>query len=344
LCIFLIAMPTIFHVIRRVALFSALIAAILWLPASHLLQPLVLAQQAPPPVWQWDLPQIQTTVNRVRAGRDLTPRTWPQGRRVAVALSFDFDAETLFLRAGQLSPQPQSRGEYGARTALPRILQLLEKQHVPASFFVPVVSAELHAESVDAILGSTLKHEIGVHGWVHEVLSSLTGNEERDLTKRAVDFWMRRLGRQPVGIRCPSWDFTKDTLPLIQEFKFLYDSSLMADDRPYEIVADGKPTGIVELPVEWILDDFAYYSYDRPTFAYYRMSDNDVFEVYKGEFDKAYEEGTLFLLTMHPQITGHRSRIGVLERLIAYMKSKPGVWFATHEDVARAAAAQLTKQ
>jgi len=72
-----------------------------------------------------------------------------------------------------------------------------------------------------------------------------------------------------------------------------------------------------------------------------RMGDDDVFNVYKAEFDKAYEEGTLFLLTMHPQITGHRSRFAILEKLVAYMKSKPNVWFATHEQVAAAAAAQL---
>jgi peptidoglycan/xylan/chitin deacetylase (PgdA/CDA1 family) len=310
------------------------------LASAALLAAGVAAQQAPP-VWQWDFPQIAATVNKVRAGRDLTPKKWPNNGRVAVALSFDFDSETLFLRAGQVSPQPLSRGEYGARAAMPRILQLLDKQRIPASFFIPMVSAELHQQEVDDILKSPLKHEIGVHGWVHEVLSTLTGNEERDLTTRAFDFWTRRLGHKPIGIRCPSWDFTKDTLPLIRQMGFLYDSSLMADDRPYEIVADGQPTGIVELPVEWILDDFAYYSYDRPTSAYFRVGDNDVFEVYKAEFDKAYEEGTLFLLTMHPQITGHRSRIAVLERLIAYMKTKPGVWFATHEQVARAAAAQL---
>jgi peptidoglycan-N-acetylglucosamine deacetylase len=322
--------------VRHLALVVVTVTALFAGPP--LFHAVALAQQPAPPVWQWDFPQILETANRVRAGRDLTPRPWPNGRRVAVALSFDFDAETLFLRSGQLSPQPQSRGEYGARVAMPRILQLLDKQRVPASFFIPVVAAQLHPEQVDAILASPLKHEIGVHGWVHEVLSSLNGTEERELTKRAVDFWTQRLGRKPAGIRCPSWDFTKETLPLIREFGFLYDSSLMADDRPYEIVAEGKPTGIVELPVEWILDDFAYYSYDRPSFAYYRMSDNDVYEVYKGEFDKAYEEGTMFLLTMHPQITGHRSRIVVLERLIAYMKTKPGVWFATHEQVAQAAA------
>lgn len=300
------------------------------------------AQQAQPPS-AWDSAQIASTVNKVRAGRNLTPKAWPGGNRVAVALSFDFDAETLYLRSGVVTPQPLSRGEYGARVAVPRILGLLEKNRIPASFFIPGVVGELHPDAVDAILASPLKHEIGVHGWVHEVLSSLKPEEERELTKRAFDFWTKRLGHKPAGIRCPSWDFTNETLSLIRQYGFLYDSSLMGDDRPYEIVADAQPTGIVELPVEWTLDDYAYLSYDRPTYAYFRMADSDVFEIYKEEFDKAYEEGTLFLLTMHPQITGHRSHITILERLIAYMKTKPGVWFATHEQVARAAAAQMPR-
>jgi peptidoglycan/xylan/chitin deacetylase (PgdA/CDA1 family) len=161
------------------------------------------------------------------------------------------------------------------------------------------------------------------------------------LTRRAFDYWTKRLGRKPAGIRTPSWDFTSATLDIIRELGFLYDSSLMGDDRPYEIMADGKRTGLIELPVEWILDDFTYYSYDRASSAYHRMSDQDVYEIYRAEFDKAYEERTLFLLTMHPFVTGHRSRFAALERLVAYMKSKKGVWFATHEQVAMAAAPQL---
>jgi peptidoglycan/xylan/chitin deacetylase (PgdA/CDA1 family) len=301
------------------------------------------AQQAPP-VWKWDFPQILATVNKVRAGRDLTPKPWPNGARVAVALSFDMDSETVFLRSGQTSAQPLSRGEYGPRVGVPRILRMLEQHGAPVSFFIPAVSAQLHPEAVDAILKSPLRHEIGVHGWVHERLTDLSAEEERDLTRRAFEFWSKRLGRKPAGIRTPSWDFTSQTLAIIRELGFLYDSSLMGDDRPYEIVADGRPTGLVELPVEWILDDSPYYSYDRTSYAYMRNSDSDVFEIFRGEFDRAYEEGTMFLLTMHPFITGHRSRITALERLVAHMKSKPGVWFATHEQVARAAAAQLVKR
>ncbi len=303
-----------------------------------------LAAQQAPPVWKWDLAEIKATVNKVRAGRDLTPKQWPNSGRVAVALSFDMDTETGFLRSGLTSPQPLSRGEYGPRVGVPRILGVLARHNVPATFFIPAVSGELHPDAVDAILKAPQKHEIGVHGWVHERISDLAAAEETTLTRRAYDFWTNRLGRKPAGLRTPSWDFTAATLGIIRELGFFYDSSLMGDDRPYEIVAEGKPTGLIELPVEWILDDFTYYSYDRASSAYHRMGDSDVYEIYKGEFDKAYEERTLFLLTMHPFVSGHRSRLAMLEKLVEYMKSKPGVWFATHEQVARAASAQLGRR
>src|SRR5258708_20583197 len=128
----------------------------------------VLRAQQPPPIWQSEFSQISALVNKVRAGRDLTPKRWPNGGKVAVALSFDFDTETLFLRAGQLSPQPLSRGEYGARAAMPRILQLLEKQRIPASFFIPIVSAQLHQPEIDRILQSPLTHEIALHDSAHQ--------------------------------------------------------------------------------------------------------------------------------------------------------------------------------
>ena len=300
-------------------------------------------QNASPPVWKWDYPQIEATVKQVRTGRDLTPRRWPNGARVAVAISFDMDAETGFLRSGVYSPEPLSRGEYGPRVSVPRILNVLDKYSVPATFFIPAVTARLHPETIDAVLKAPQKHEIGVHGWVHERITDLSPEEERTLTHRAFDFWTERLGHKPAGIRTPSWDFTSETLSIIRELGFSYDSSLMGDDRPYEINAAGKPTGLVEMPVEWILDDFSYYSYDRPSNAYHRMGDNDVYEIYKAEFDGAYQEGTLFLLTMHPFVSGHRSRIAQLDRLLAYIKSKPNVWFATQQDIAKVAAQQLSK-
>ena len=301
-----------------------------------------LAAQTRLPVWEWDSPQIHAVVEKIRAGRDLTPKPWPHGARVAVALSFDFDAESGFLVSGNDSAQPLSRGEYGPRVGVPRILQMAEKYKVPLTFFIPAVDGQLHPDAIDAILKSPLKHEIGIHGWVHEPISNLKPGEERELTTRAFEWWTQRLGHKPAGIRTPSWDFTGDTLAIIRDLGFAYDSSLMADDRPYEIIAEGKPTGLVELPVEWILDDYAYYSYDRHSEAYNRVGDSDVYEIYKGEFDRAYEEGTMFLLTMHPFVTGHRSRLTALNRLVDYMQSKPGVWFGTLQQVAVVARLQLS--
>lgn len=298
-----------------------------------------LVAQSRPPVWEWEVPQIRATIDKIRAGRDLTPTKWPQGARVAVALSFDFDAESGFLRSGNLSAQPLSRGQYGPRVAVPHILQLLEKHRVPVTFFIPAVDGEMHPQAIDAILQSPLKHEIGIHGWIHEPIASLKPGQERELTRRAFDWWTQRLRHKPVGIRTPSWDFTDDTLSIIRELGLLYDSSLMADDRPYEILAEGKPTGLVEIPVEWIRDDYSYYSYGSGNA--HRMGDEEVLQIYKGEFDQAYKEGGLFQLTMHPFVTGHPSRLAQLDRLIAYIQSKPGVWFATHEQVARVAKSQI---
>jgi peptidoglycan/xylan/chitin deacetylase (PgdA/CDA1 family) len=292
------------------------------------------AQQQQEPTWKWPEGRVFETVNRVRAGRDLTPKRWPRGARVAVGLSFDFDNETPSLRDGQTSPALMAQGEYGARAGLPRILRLLDRYHLPATFFVPAISAKLHLQSVKDMVTKG-RHEIGVHGWIHERNSLLEEADERDLMRRSIEALTEITGKKPVGIRTPSWDFSPATMKLVREFGLLYDSSLMADDRPYEVMVDGAATGVVELPVEWIMDDFAYFGMDRQTTLRPYMTPDEVFSIWRAEFDKAYEEGTMFILTMHPHVIGHRSRVAMLERLIRHMRSRPGVWFATHEEIAR---------
>jgi peptidoglycan/xylan/chitin deacetylase (PgdA/CDA1 family) len=277
---------------------------------------------------------VRSEVDVVRAGRDLTPDRWPDGARVAVALSFDFDSETNALRDGEDSPGTHSRGEYSARVAIPRILALLDEHDVPASFFVPAVTALLHPAEVDAIMDGGI-HEIGMHGWIHERNSQLSEETERVLMRRSYDILYEAMGKPPVGIRTPSWDFSPSTLKLIRELDLLYDSSLMADDRPYEVNENGEPTGVVELPVEWLLDDYPYFGFSRFSSVRPHIKPKDVLEIWSAEFEKAYEEGTMFLLTMHPKYIGHRSRIAMLEELIEFIGSFDGVWFATHEDIAR---------
>jgi peptidoglycan-N-acetylglucosamine deacetylase len=205
------------------------------------------------PPYEWPEAQWRGLVDRIRAGRSLLPAHWPGGARCAVALSFDSDHETNELRDGGRSISRLSWGQYGTRRGVPRIRQILDRHGARASFFVPAVAALLHPEEIRAIAAEG--HEIGLHGWIHELNAALGHQTERDLMLRAADTLEGLTGRRPVGLRTPSWDFSPHTIAIAEEMGLLYDSSLMADDDPYEILADGRPTGIVELPVEWIRDD-----------------------------------------------------------------------------------------
>ena len=283
-----------------------------------------------PEPWNWTEAQVRSAVEQVRAGRDLTPETWPNGARVAVLLSFDVDNETIEgLRSGTISVGPLSNGEYGSRVALPRIVDLLDEEGIPASFFFPAWSLKLAPHQADIVQASDM-HEIGVHGWIHESNSILDAVTEKRLLSQAVETLEQLTGVRPVGYRAPSWNFSPNTLSMIREMGFIYESSLMADDRPYELLQNGEPTGVVELPVEWILDDAPLFNplgdrYSPP---------REVMQVWIDEFDRAWEESTMFLLTMHPHISGHRSRIIALEGLIDHIKAKGEVWFATHAEAA----------
>ena len=283
--------------------------------------------------WRWEDARWRAIVDKIRAGRSLKPAQWPDGARVAVALSFDSDHESSTLRWGDSSPGKLSQGEYGARAAMPRIRRLLARHDIRATFFVPAVVALIHPDEQRALAGDG--HEIGIQGWIHELNGQLPPESERELQLRSADTLERVAGVRPVGIRTPSWDFSQHTLAISREMGLLYDSSLMADDEPYEILEDGEPTGLVELPVEWIRDDAVYFNMDRFSALRPYTPPSAVLEVFKAEFDGACEEGGLFLLTMHPHIIGHRSRIRLLDELIAYMRASGGVWFATHAEVAR---------
>jgi len=289
-------------------------------------------QQSPPaqPGTRWTDEQLRRAVAPARAGRKLTPKSWPGGARVAVCLSFDVDNESYLLARGETSPTTLSAADFGAETGLPRILQLLERHQVPASFFIPAVSALLHPEMIPAILKSG-RNEIGVHGWIHESLVALgSESEEERLLNRAINYLTEATGKRPVGYRAPAWAFSKYTVGLLQRSGFLYDSSLQAMDEPYELVSNDEPTGIVELAIDWTLTETPYLGRGGTM-----PSPELLFQLYREEFDGAYEQHTMFVLTLHPHVSGHRAPLHHLDQLITYMKSKPGVWFATGEQIAR---------
>jgi peptidoglycan/xylan/chitin deacetylase (PgdA/CDA1 family) len=283
--------------------------------------------------WEWSETVWRRIVGRARAGRSLAPKTWPGGARCAFAISFDADHDTIPLRDSDESPMRISQGQYGNRSAMPRIRKLLEREGVPASFFYPAVSALLYPDEVRAVAGDG--HEIGIHSWIHEANTKLPQGVERDLAFRAADTLEKLAGARPVGMRTASWDFSPNTLAIEKDMGLLYDSSLMADDDPYELVADGEATGVVELPPEWIRDDAVYYNFVRFSALRPYTPPSSVLEIFTSELDGAWEERGLFLLTLHPHVSGHRSRLTVVESLIRHAKAKGDVWFATHADVAR---------
>ena len=270
-------------------------------------------QARPQPGVRLPLPQIDAQMFHVSAGKRLKPTAWPNGARVAVGLSFDVDNATADLATGNLISESISRGEYrrGRRPAA----------HPAAARQAPAAGVVLHPggqppappgdDPVDLKSG---RHEIGVHGWIHEHLPSVNdAAAEQDMLTRAIETLTKAIGKKPVGYRAPSWQFSPWTMKQVKDAGFLYDSSLMASDDAYEILLDKQPTGVVELPIERILDDFPYFGGATNG----GMPNPDLIEqVFRSEFDVAYEEGGLYILTMHPHITGHRSRVAGLEKLI----------------------------
>jgi peptidoglycan/xylan/chitin deacetylase (PgdA/CDA1 family) len=250
-----------------------------------------------------------------------------------VALSFDSDHDTNELREGGKSIGRMSWGQYGNRVGVPRILQLLQKHDVKATFYVPAVAALIYPDEQRQVIAEG--HEIGIHGWIHELNSVLPYEAERDLMMRAADALEDITGVRAVGLRTPSWDFSPNTLRIEKEMGLVYDSSLMADEDCYELLLDGEPTGIVELPVEWVRDDAVYFMMHRFQSLRPHTPPTDVLEIFRREFDAAYEEGGIFQLTTHPHIIGYRSRIWIIDELVRHAKAKGGVWFGTHAEVVR---------
>lgn len=272
----------------------------------------------------------------------MTPRAlalpaWPGDADVAISLTFDVDAEAGWLGDGAGYARrltTLSEGRYGIVRGLPRILEILDEFGVPATFYVPGDTAERHAPALRHLVGTA--HEIGHHGHLHLRSDGLSADAQRDELERGTAALAEHLGVTPRGYRSPSWELTPETLALLIELGFDYDSSCMGDDRPYEEEHDGHR--ILELPVHWSLDDWPHLAW-HPS-ARGCLTNLDAFrDTWLAEFDSAVAERRHVTFTMHPEVIGRGHRATVLRALIAAMRERARVWFATHGEVARLLAA-----
>jgi peptidoglycan-N-acetylglucosamine deacetylase len=262
------------------------------------------------------------------------PVVWPGGARCAVMLSFDYDAETMWLSRDPTSlrrPALISHGTYAAKVAIPEILALLREYRVPATFFVPGWTAENHTASVMSIVEAG--HEIGHHGYLHFWPEPDKPREEREELDRGFEALARCIGVRPRGYRCPAGETTDRLIGLLAGYGLIYDSSYMDDIHPYEHTLDGQPSGVIELPWHWSLDDVPYTVYSlrnqRPM-----QTNEHVLSIWQAEFREHYRRGALFDLICHPQAIGRPSRLSMLRDMIAHIQRHERVWFATASEVA----------
>lgn len=269
-------------------------------------------------------------------GKKLTVPEWPGNAKVAVAISFDVDNE--FPMSAAL-PAQIAGGSYGWFQAMPRIHKLLDEEEIPATFYVPVGSGLLGQNMLTDILKSG-RHEIGLHGWTHERVPELRNvEEEQRLLAQQIDWYERYVGGKPRGYRAPNGAISADTIALLIAAGIQYDSSLPGGDDCYELLSKGETTGMVEVPFSWVLTDWMYLHVDE-FYQGNQQSPDEVFKVFRSEFDAAYEEGGLIVLTLHPHVIGRRSRLPVLKQFIEHAKQKGNVWFATVEQIAAYVAKQ----
>jgi peptidoglycan-N-acetylglucosamine deacetylase len=266
---------------------------------------------------------------------------WPDGNQCCVCLSFDVDAEWVLMGndpkvAGM--PRRLSLGKYEWDSkALTRILDLLDEYRIKGTFFVPGINAENHPDFMQAF--HSRGHEVACHNWKHENIAGLTKEEERErllLTVKAIE---KAIGKKPVGNRTAGGDLSPNTLDLLWENGFLYDSSLRNNDMPYRLKQPGSATenGLVVVPSYYDMDDFHLFA-DYPGVPAYHarmLSPQAGYEMWTTAFDGFYKFGLCYMTMFHPQIIGKPGCVMLLDRVLNYIKKFPRVWFATAEQIAR---------
>lgn len=261
---------------------------------------------------------------------------WPNNKGIAVMLAFDVDGEIMWFQRGKGDENHRhicnlSRGRYSTLQGVPRILNMLEEEGLPATFFTPAWIAEQYPEVVEAI--DKAGHEIGFHGYLHETMDTYEG--EKANMDKAAEIFTRLTGKKPVGQRGPLGIIYDFSLQCWLDAGYIYSSNWRDSDGPFIHELNGKKVPIVELPKDSIFDDTAYDMYTENFPPRHNLrSGREMTQIWKDEFDALAEEGRMINFVMHPQYMGRPGNVRALRELIHYMRDN-GAWFATNEQVAR---------
>ncbi|TFC85445.1 polysaccharide deacetylase [Cryobacterium sp. TmT2-59] len=266
------------------------------------------------------------------------PIRWPEGKQSAAAFTFDVDAESAVLwnapaNANRMSVM--SHQAYGPLVGVPRLLRMLDHHQIRSTFFVPGYTAHRYPGVVRDI--ARAGHEIAHHGYLHEQPSAVDLAGQIANLDRGLEALAEVAGVRPVGYRAPMWDLSWESPALLAERGFLYDSSLMDADAPYELsITPGSAESIVEIPIQWALDDWEQYCFLPDISGSGRIeTPAKARELWTSEFEALHDEGGCWVLTNHPFLSGRPGRARQLDELMAEVTATPGVWVASLEEIAQ---------
>lgn len=262
---------------------------------------------------------------------------WPDGMQCAACLAFDYDAETLWISRNEENlrrPVTLSQGTFASKVGVPKILELLQRYDLKATFFIPAWVVERNEGLIKEIYAEG--HEIGHHGYRHEWPDMTDPAKEEELLLKSMEVIVKTIRERPFGYRSPAGEYTPATLSLLNKHGFIYSTTMMDDIAPYKHVIDGVKTNLIELPVHWSIDDAPYFLYSlRPPVSRMTITPKEFLEIFQGALLDYYKWEGCFTTMLHPQVIGRPGRFQILEEFVQFMKGLPKLWIARCIDVAK---------